>query len=53
MPIELELVGTIGGDGFLNMKWFYQCPYCKMMKIFEHAAMIPEPNVCKRDSCKD
>lgn len=51
MKVTMELVGTIGGDGFLNEKWFYQCPECKMLEIYSHSTDIPDPNECER--CKD
>lgn len=50
MP-TMELVGTIGGDGFLNKKYFYQCPECKMLEIYSSSHNIPNPNVCRR--CKE
>ena len=48
--VLMEEVGTIGGDGFLNKKWFFQCPKCKMLAINTSSYDIPEPNECKR--CK-
>ena len=46
--VLMELVGTIGGDGFL--KYFYQCPECKTLRIYESCFEIPRPNEC--DKCK-
>ncbi len=48
--VKMELVGTIEGDGFLNKKYFYQCPKCKMLEIYSSSYDIPDPNECKR--CK-
>lgn len=47
--IEMKLIGTISVDGCINEILFYQCPKCKILKIYDYKTIVPESNIC--DKC--